>query len=81
MFKQKSTFIPALMLGGFLVASVAFTSCNNEGEKAAEPATETKMDTTASTPAPETAAPAAVDTAAKPAMDTTASTKPIKTAP
>jgi hypothetical protein len=80
MFKQKSTFIPALMLGGFLVASVALTSCNNEGEKAAEPATETKMDTISSTPAPDTTKPAVVDTAKK-AMDTTASTKPIKTAP
>lgn len=81
MFKQKSTFRFAFVLGVFLAGSVALSSCNNDGEKAAEPAAETKTDTVAAPPAaaPDTAKPAVMDTAK--AKDTTASTKPVKTAP
>jgi PBP1b-binding outer membrane lipoprotein LpoB len=65
MFIKKSKLTAAAILGMALFTSVAFTSCNNEGEKKEEPAKT------------EEAAPAPADTSVKPADTTTA---PLDTA-
>jgi len=79
MTKLKTKLSLALLLGGFLFASLLFTGCNSESESA-KTEESTKMDDADTKPI-KTGAKGTDSTSTEPVKMDSADTKPIKTGP